>query len=244
MNETEYKKAMECFEPDPFLRTRTAAAVEAGRPRVRPLRRVVMIACVAALAVGCILSIAAGLPTQAYHFIIGGSVTINPGTNTAYYQWSNTAPAKVEADGRLWLTTDGQHLDITDLISENTPYIYTRTDPDTGAKGYLVLGGTSNDLGWMEWYQIDGDWFWHAYNCLNHAGTEAQESSDSADAELPDEAIHDGTLYDPPSSSFPPSKYAYSEDAPFYTIDFRPWVVAANEQLAAMGIQEYQPQVD
>lgn len=54
MNSKEYQKAMACFEPDPFLRARVAAAVkERKRPRTRPLRKALTVACAAALALVC-----------------------------------------------------------------------------------------------------------------------------------------------------------------------------------------------
>ena len=46
--------------------------------RRKPSVKVMVLA--AALAVGCVLSIAAGLPAQVYNFVAGGSAIINPGT--------------------------------------------------------------------------------------------------------------------------------------------------------------------
>lgn len=59
MNSSEYKKAMECFAPDPFLRARVAAAVqERKHPHARPLRRAVAVACAAVLALVCTMAAA------------------------------------------------------------------------------------------------------------------------------------------------------------------------------------------
>lgn len=113
----------------------------------------------AALAVGCVLSIAAGLPARVYNFATGGQIYMVPGTNESRVSISiggdETAPIKAE-DGRLWLEVDGQRLDITDKVDENTPYIYERTDPVTGEKGLMVVGGTVEDFGWIEYFIIDG----------------------------------------------------------------------------------------
>ena len=116
----------------------------------------------AALAVGCVLSIAAGLPAQVYNFMSGGSMTVLPGTNEVYLEAGFTgaeedAPVRAEND-RLWLAADGQKLDITDQVDENTPYIHEHTDPATGNKGYLIAGGTPEDFGWVEivQFEIDG----------------------------------------------------------------------------------------
>lgn len=59
MNSKEYQKAMACFEPDPFLRARIAAAVkERKRPRTRYLRKALTAACAAALALVCTTAVA------------------------------------------------------------------------------------------------------------------------------------------------------------------------------------------
>ena len=108
----------------------------------------------AALAVGCALSIAAGLPAQVYNFVTGGSVVVEPGgaeVNFTLTGDEEVSPVIVE-NGRLMLEADGQKLDITDKVDENTPYVQERTDPATGNKGYLVVGGTVEDFGWAEFF--------------------------------------------------------------------------------------------
>lgn len=198
------------------------------------------LALAAALAVGCVLSIAAGLPAQVYHFIGGGSVTVDPNTDTAYYDRLNAVPpAEVDGNGRLWLTADGQRLDITDKISEDTPYLYERTDPATGQKGYLLLGGTVDDFGWMEWFQMDGDWFWHAENCMrNHSNS---SSVGQAGGVSSDNAAVAG---DPAPAASGDVEYGPEGDPAPYTIDFRPWVQKGIAQLAEMGVVACEPQVD
>lgn len=199
------------------------------------------IALAAALAVGCALSIAAGLPAQVYHFIGGGSVTVDPNTDTAYYDRLNAVPpAEVDGNGRLWLTVDDQRLDITDKISEDAPYLYERTDPATGQKGYLLLGGTVDDFGWMEWFQLDGDWFWHAENCMRNQSNSfsvgqaggVSSGTGAVAAEDPAPAASGDVEYGPEGDPVP------------YSIDFRPWVQKGIDQLAEMGIVACEPQVD
>lgn len=59
MNSKDYRKAMECFEPDPFLRARLGEAVENARSvRSRPARRVFTVALAAALALACTMAAA------------------------------------------------------------------------------------------------------------------------------------------------------------------------------------------
>ncbi len=199
-----------------------------------------------ALAVGCALSIAAGLPAQVYHFIGGGSVTVDPNTNTAYYDRLDAVPpAEVDGNGRLWLTVDDQRLDITDKISEDAPYLYERTDPATGQKGYLMLGGTVDDFGWMEWFQMDGDWFWHAENCMRNQSNSfsvgqaggVSIGTGAAAAEDPAPAASGDVGYTTQS------EYTVDDTAP-YTIDFRPWVQKGIDQLAELGVVACEPQVD
>ena len=109
----------------------------------------------AALAVGCVLSIAAGLPAQVYNFVAGGVMTVLPGTDQAFFDFTgeDTSPIALK-DGRVLLAVDGQEIDITGKTDEDTPYIYERTDPTTGNKGYLVVGGPAKDLGWVELVQF------------------------------------------------------------------------------------------
>lgn len=118
--------------------------------------RTVLIAAV--LAAGCVLCVAAGLPAQMYNFVAGGSTTVLPGTGEAHFVIDSEAPGPItEKNGRLWFEADGQKTDVTDLMDENTPYIYERTDPATGNKGYVVLGGTVDDFGWAEFFLAEND---------------------------------------------------------------------------------------
>ena len=108
----------------------------------------------AALAVGCVLSIAAGLPAQVYNFVTGGSVVVEPGGSEVNFTLmgdEDASPVAVE-NGRLMFEADGQKLDITDKVDENTPYVQERTDPATGNRGYVVVGGTVDDYGWAEFF--------------------------------------------------------------------------------------------
>ena len=117
----------------------------------------------AALAVGCVLSIAAGLPAQVYNFMSGGMVSI---TNTEhgdtaedFVEWDasgeQNAPI-VQEDGKLWFVNGGERTDLTGLIDEDTPYIYEHTDPATGNKGYVIVGGAADNYGWAEFFLAEG----------------------------------------------------------------------------------------
>ena len=121
--------------------------------RRKPSVKVMVLA--AALAVGCVLSIAAGLPAQVYNFMTGGTLTVMPGTNHAIFEVSADIPVTLE-DGRIMLTANGEKLDITDKIDENTPYIVKNTDEANGTHGYFIAGGTPEDFGWVELPILDG----------------------------------------------------------------------------------------
>ena len=98
--------------------------------------------------------LAAALAAQVYHFVAGGSVVVEPGGAEVNFTLTGdevASPVTVE-DGRLVLNVDGQKLDITDKVDEDTPYVQERTDPATGNKGYLVVGGTVEDYGWAEFF--------------------------------------------------------------------------------------------
>ena len=113
----------------------------------------------AALAVGCALSIAAGLPAQVYNFMSGGSVVFMPpsgiegtiGGAEMVLGDENHTPI-VQEDGKLWFVNGEERTDLTGLIDENTPYIYERTDPKTGNTGYVIMGGTVDNYGWAEFF--------------------------------------------------------------------------------------------
>ena len=130
--------------------------MENNQTSKRRMPSVAKIALAAALAVGCVLSIAAGLPAQVYNFVSGGSTTVSPGTDEVYRDIGGQFADPIKAEnGRLWFEAGGQKLDITGQMDENTPYIYEHTDPQTGNKGYLVAGGTLDNFGWAEFFLAD-----------------------------------------------------------------------------------------
>jgi len=132
-----------------------AQAAPAKKRRMPPLTKVLI---AAALAAGCVLCIAAGLPTRVYHLVTGGIVTIQYGPNgyvsTDFSQDAAQGIVVLE-DGRLWLNLNGDHTDITDLIDAETPYVVESTDPETGLSGCLIAGGTPEDFGWAYWQEAE-----------------------------------------------------------------------------------------
>lgn len=58
-------------------------------------------------------------------------------------------PVKLDGNNRLLFTADGQDTDITDLVDEDTPYIYDYTGTD-GSTCYVVVGGAAGDYGYFD----------------------------------------------------------------------------------------------
>lgn len=123
-----------------------------------PKARALILAAV--LAVGCVLSIAAGLPGQVYNFMIGGSISIMPasadgsGGTVVFSNLDEKTPIVLE-DGKLWFVNGEERTDLTGLIDENTPYVYEHTDSTTGNTGYVIVGGTVDNFGWAEFFQAN-----------------------------------------------------------------------------------------
>ena len=135
-------------------------AAPAKRRRMPPLTKVLI---AAALAVGCLsLSVMADLPQRVYGVILGGTVVAEPvqlengfqGTQYTLTDVDWERPIVLE-EGRLWLTIDGTRTDITDLIDEETPYIVSRTFPENNNTAHLVVGGTPEDFGFVQYIELD-----------------------------------------------------------------------------------------
>lgn len=134
------------------VKAQVLAQASPAKKRRMPRWKTALIA--AALAVGAVLCIAAGLPDRIFQLASGGKALYRPADGLHIESFNGVGPIAAE-EGRLWLTINGQHTDITDLIDEATPYIYDNTDPATGYRDYLIVGGTVEDYGWFECYEIE-----------------------------------------------------------------------------------------
>lgn len=191
--------------------------------RRKPSVKVMVLA--AALAVGCALSIAAGLPNQVYNFLSGGSMTSMPEQIGSIGGAELTLPNEEDyplilEDGRLIFVNDEERTDITDLVDENTPFIYEHTDPATGNKGYVVMGGTPDDFGWAEYVSLpDGSSGMVGENFgVNYVDLAGEHLSF---IDLTEEQI----------------AQLNQEGGSAFKTEYRPWFLAAMEQL---GIKEYE----
>lgn len=110
---------------------------------------------VAGLAAALVL-MGAGLPSVIHqvHRLVNTTLAFDqtPGGTSVSFEHNDSA-MKVE-DGRLYFELDGVRTDITDLIGADTPYIYDGSDPETGLTYYLIMGGTPENYGWLEWVKV------------------------------------------------------------------------------------------
>ncbi len=211
----EYRHMMEQAALSTEKKEEILAMFENQNTGKRRMPKAAKLVLAAALAAGCVLSIAAGLPAQVYNFVSGGVMTVLPGTDQAFWDFrgENASPITVK-DGRVWLEADGQKLDITGKTDENTPYILERTDPATGNKGWLVVGGSAEDLGWAELVQL-------GKSCSISGENFATPGSIDLDS-LQDITNEDGT--------FTFDERAYVGEIVESTVN-RPWMDKALEQL-------------
>lgn len=90
-----------------------------------------------------------------YNFFIGGAVEQgideygDPYVSGSVDTDTQTAPIELREDGRMYLTVNGENLDITDEFSYTTPYIYECTGSD-GLRHVFVIGGELDAAGWAE----------------------------------------------------------------------------------------------
>ena len=192
--------------------------LETKETQKRRMPKASMIILAAALAVGCLLSIAAAanLPARVYNFVTGGQISVIPGGNSSAAMVAGDLIAPVRAeDGRLWFEADGQRVDITDKINEETPYIYERTDPGTGEKGYVIAGGTAENLGWAELFVMDGQIKSVAGQYLN--GFDIPELSDEGEVNI--------TVTDQDGNDVEVSGFIFTG------VGYRPWYLTALDQL-------------
>ena len=128
------------------------AAAPARRKQKMPRKKKILLA--AALAAALILLAGAGYPYFRYQ-LVKGSLTFGQEAAGKYKSFLEKNTIVEEEDGRLFFATeDGQRIDITDLVSEETPYIYDGSDPDAGLTYYIIMGGTPECYGWLTWISM------------------------------------------------------------------------------------------
>ena len=193
------------------------------RRTVRPLRAALI---AAAMVLVCVLMIAAAMPGQVFKLISGADASFQQvSEGRSVVEISGEMPLQKE-NGRLWLVIGGERTDITDSIDLNTPYVYDNTDPETGRRDYLVVGGTIEDYGWLEFYEMKNGEF-------AVAGENANNSYCVMDGVTYD-YIHDLTEEQRLQVDQKISGGLMDSDSVFYV--WKPWYLNAVGQLAGLGV--------
>lgn len=134
------------------IKDRVLAAATVQAKKQVPRKKKVLLA--ASLAAALLILAGAGFP-YIQHRLVGGMLSFEqrPGERMTSFVRQHSVVGY--EDGRLIFDRDdGGRIDITDLVSEDTPYIYDASDPDTGMLYYIIMGGTPEFYGWLEWIQV------------------------------------------------------------------------------------------
>ena len=99
----------------------------------------------AGLAAALVL-VGAGFPSMIYQ-LVNSTLTFEQSPDSTSVTYEHNVSSIEAEDGRLFFVLDGERTDITDLINEDTPYIYDGSDPETGLTYYLIMGGTPENYG-------------------------------------------------------------------------------------------------
>lgn len=107
----------------------------------------------AGLAAALVLLVGAGFPSMVYR-LANSTLRFEQTPNSTSVAYEHGTSSMTAEDGRLFFVLDGERTDITDLIDADTPYIYDGSDPETGMTYYLIMGGTPEHYGWLEWVKV------------------------------------------------------------------------------------------
>ena len=152
----EFEPKEECFVDENKVKETVLAQV---RQKKRKGRTVLVLA--AALA-ACLALAGWSYGEQIYQFFSGGWVSIGGADDGPTIAMSNGLDKNGEPtiisleNGRLWFVADGQRVDVTSQVNENTPYVWTQWEKNGGLH-YIIVGGTTEDYGWFEGIELPGD---------------------------------------------------------------------------------------
>lgn len=128
----------------------------AGKRRLSGRKKLLLAAGLAA----ALLLIGAGFPYM-QHRLVSGVLTFQQTADSRITSLVHYGPVMELEEGRLFFVQDdGQRIDITDRIDENTPYIFDGSDPEQDMVYYLIMGGTPDGYGYLEWIEAP-DPFYH-----------------------------------------------------------------------------------
>ena len=112
-------------------------------------------AIVAAVLAACLALAGWTYGEQIYQFFSGGWVSIGGADDGPTMAMSNGLDDNGDPtiialeEGRLWFVAGEERVDVTDLVDEETPYVWTQWMED-GSLHYIIVGGTPEDYGWSE----------------------------------------------------------------------------------------------
>lgn len=136
-------------DPD-AVAARVLGQVHAVTPAKQKMPRRKKLFLAGALAAVMIVLVGAGFP-YIQHRLMGGELFFEQTADSRIIGMVHYGPIMELEEDRLYFVQDDQRLDITDLISAETPYLYDGSDPDSGLTDYLILGGTPECYGYLEW---------------------------------------------------------------------------------------------
>ena len=135
------------------VKARVLAQAMAAAParRKQKMSRKKKLLLTAALAAAMVLLMAAGYPFFR-HLLVNGELNFSQTADGRVVSFEQRSPLVVSENGRLYFTPEGElRVDITNLVSEETPYIYDGSDPGAGLTYYIIMGGTPECFGWFTW---------------------------------------------------------------------------------------------
>ena len=146
-----FPKGGSAIDPETIKERVLASAKVRTKKKQMPRKKKMLLA--AALAAALVLLVGAGFP-YFQHRLVHGNLSFEQTANGGIIALVHYNDVVEYEDGRLFFNQkDGPRIDITDQVSEETPYIYDGSDPDTGMIYYIIMGGTPESFGWFEWIQ-------------------------------------------------------------------------------------------
>ena len=146
-----------------------------AKKRMKPLFKVLVAAAAAAVALAGTATAVTLVAGGFFHTATGTYIEYNEvedypsALSVTFDTHGETSPIELR-DGRLWFVCDGQELDLTGLIDEETPYIYTYENEDSGESSYVVVGGTTEEYGYADIFTIN-DERWETIEATGAAST-------------------------------------------------------------------------
>lgn len=155
------------------IQAETRNDIQTAKPKgsKKPLK--IFIAAAAAVCGLSAAALAVGLPARFSGTIVTKSeveLTIDERGHAKVASVERGNPPFEYRNGRVIFTAAGEEKDITDLIDDETPYIYSYVSVDTGLESYIAVGGDPGHTGFMEIINTGTaeepywtGWDWHAF---------------------------------------------------------------------------------